>query len=74
MGELKKQYDQSFLYAYIANKNLAFQEKKLTEKGAMTLVIDCLIRNLFDYNLDIDEKKDYDLACKMAEIEGISYV
>lgn len=23
--------------------------------------------------LDIDEKKDYDLACKMAEIEGISY-
>ena len=57
MGELKTQYDQSFLYAYIANKNLAFQEKKLTEKGAMTLVIDCLIRNLFDYNLDINEKE-----------------
>lgn len=56
MGELRKQYDQSFLYAYLANKNLAFQEKKLTEKGAMTLVIDCLIRNIFDYNLDINEK------------------
>lgn len=56
MGELRKQYDQSFLYAYLANKNLAFQEKKLTERGAMTLVIDCLIRNIFDYNLDINEK------------------
>lgn len=57
MGELKKQYDQSFLYAYLANKNLAFKEKKLTEKGAMRLVIDCLIRNIFDYNLDLDEKE-----------------
>lgn len=56
MGELRKQYDQSFLYAYIANRSLTGKSKKLTERGGISLVVDCLIRNILDYDMDIDEK------------------
>ena len=56
IGELKKQYDQSFMYAYIANSNLSSTNNKVTEKKAISVVIDCLVRNILDYNMDIDEK------------------
>lgn len=64
MGELRKQYDQSFLYAYIANKNLAGKEKQLSKKSGVSLVIDCLVRNILDYDMDIEEKVINDIFAK----------
>lgn len=64
MGELRKQYDQSFLCSYIANRSMAGKEKKLTEKSGISLVVDCLIMNILDYDMDIDEKLINDIFAK----------
>ena len=55
IGELKDQYDHSFLLSYLNNEALA-QGKHTTEKKAISYAINRLIENIFDNTETIDNQ------------------
>ena len=55
-GQIKSDYDQAVLMAYIANKTLG-EERELSEKKVVTEMISRLIENILDTDVDMTEDK-----------------
>lgn len=56
VGELKTNYDHSFLLSYLNNAALTDDNKKISERKAISMAMNGLIENLFNYSENIDDK------------------
>lgn len=56
-SELKKEYDQAILMAYIANKSLSNKKEALSDRKVITQMINRLIETVIDGEEDINEDK-----------------
>ena len=55
-GELKTNYDHSFLLSYLNNDILNSNNKKISERKAMALAMNGLIENIFNCNEDVTQE------------------